>query len=185
MGERRRSAQPVAVAADPFEHPDAQRRFRVMTNAEELERALEYPWEKWAVFLHPAQRQVVEKNFGGPSRVSGAAGTGKTVVAIHRAVFLARANPDARILLTTFSDTLADALRTKLRRLIHIEPRLAERVEVDAVDAVGERLYRARFGSPKVATREEVQEFLAKAAGQAETSSFSPPIPTERMGERR
>ena len=165
--------QPV-VARDPFEHPDAQRRFRVMhERSEELERALEYPWEKWAVFLHPAQRQVVEKNFGGPSRVSGAAGTGKTVVAIHRAVFLARANPDARILLTTFSDTLADALRTKLRRLIHNEPRLAERVEVDAVDAVGERLYRARFGSPKVATREEVQEFLAKAAGQAETSSFS------------
>ena len=185
VGGAPQAAQPVAVAADPFEHPDAQRRFRVMTNAEELERALEYPWEKWAVFLHPAQRQVVEKNFGGPSRVSGAAGTGKTVVAIHRAVFLARANPDARILLTTFSDTLADALRTKLRRLIHNEPRLAERVEVDAVDAVGERLYRARFGSPKVATREEVQEFLAKAAGQAETSSFSLRFLLSEWGERR
>ena len=59
------------------------------------------------------------------------------------------------------------------RRLIHNEPRLAERVEVDAVDTVGERLYRAQFGSPKIATREEVQEFLAKAAGQGETSGFS------------
>ena len=60
--------KPVAAIADPFEHPDAQRRFRSMTNVEELERALEYPWEKWAVFLHPAQRQVVEKDYGGPSR---------------------------------------------------------------------------------------------------------------------
>ena len=43
--------KPVAAIADPFEHPDAQRRFRLMTNVEELERALEYPWEKWAVFF--------------------------------------------------------------------------------------------------------------------------------------
>ncbi len=166
-------AQPVAASTDPFDHPDAQRRFRLMTNVEELESALDYPWEKWAVFLHPAQRQVVEKEYSGPFRVSGAAGTGKTVVAIHRAVFLARANPDARVLLTTFSDTLADALRTKLRRLIHNEPRLAERVEVDAIDTVGERLYKAQFGSPNIATQELVQEFLAKAAGEKETHRFS------------
>ena len=50
---------------DPFAHPDAQRRFRVMSNQEELRRALEYPWEKWTVFLHPAQRQVVERTCRG------------------------------------------------------------------------------------------------------------------------
>ena len=44
--------------ADPFDHPDAQRRFRVMSDVEELERALDYPWEKWTVFLHPEQRQT-------------------------------------------------------------------------------------------------------------------------------
>ena len=175
--ESQKVAEPMAayeVAADPFDHPDAQRRFRLMTNVEELERALEYPWEKWAVFLHPAQRQIVEKDYGGPFRVAGAAGTGKTIVAIHRAVFLARTNPDARVLLTTFSDTLADVLRTKLRRLIYNEPRLAERVEVYAIDTVGERLYQAQLGSPKIATQEQVQEFLAKSAGQAETHNFSP-----------
>ena len=48
----------AAVDADPFAHPDAQRRFRLVENAEELERALEYPWEKWTVFLHPAQRRI-------------------------------------------------------------------------------------------------------------------------------
>jgi hypothetical protein len=41
------------VPVDPFTHPDAQRRFRVVTSVEELERALDAPWEKWAVFLHP------------------------------------------------------------------------------------------------------------------------------------
>lgn len=100
------------VAADPFDHPDAKRRFRLMGNVEELQRALDYPWDKWAVFLHPAQRQIVETNYSGPFRVAGAAGTGKTVVTIHRAVFLARTNPDARVLLTTISDTLADVLHS-------------------------------------------------------------------------
>ena len=167
--------KPVAAIADPFEHPDAQRRFRLMTNVEELERALDYPWEKWAVFLHPAQRQIVEKDYGGPFRVAGAAGTGKTIVAIHRAVFLARTNPDARVLLTTFSDTLADVLRTKLRRLIYNEPRLAERLEVEAIDRVGERLFRAQIGAPKIATRELVRDLLARAGGEAETPhKFSP-----------
>src|SRR5438105_4178750 len=43
--------QPPGPGGDPFQHPDAQRRFRVMSNLEELERALNYPWEKWTVFL--------------------------------------------------------------------------------------------------------------------------------------
>src|SRR6267142_3165372 len=93
----------AAVGTDPFAHPDAQRRFRVMTNVEELERALDYPWEKWSVFLHPAQRDLVQGDYNGPVRVSGSAGTGKTIVALHRAVYLARKNRDARILLVTFS----------------------------------------------------------------------------------
>ena len=164
--------KPVAAVVDPFEHPDAQRRFRLMANVEELERALDYPWEKWAVYLHPAQRQIVEKDYGGPFRVAGTAGTGKTIVAIHRSVFLARANPNARVLLTTISDTLADVLRPKLRRLIYNEPRLAERLEVDAIGAVGERLYRAQIGAPKIATRELVRKLLAKAVDEAETRKF-------------
>ena len=162
-----------AAVSDPFDHPDARRRFRVMHDVAELERALSYPWEKWAVFLHPVQRQIVEKHFSGPARVFGTAGTGKTVVAVHRAAHLARTNPDARVLLTTFSDTLADALRTKLTRLIHNQPRLAERVEVEAINAIGERLYRGHFGSPRIATREQVKALL-NAAGEAEGSDFSP-----------
>ena len=161
-------------AVDPFEHPDAQRRFRVMANADELSRALEYPWEKWAVFLHPAQRDVVEKGYNGPARVSGSAGTGKTVVALHRALHLGRENPDARVLLTTFSDTLANALRAKLRRLIGNAPRLAERLEVQAIDRIGERLYEAHVARARIATGEQVRRLLAQATQGGGSRSLSP-----------
>ena len=60
-----------------------------MSDVEELERALDAPWEQWAVFLHPAQRDIVEREYNGPARVAGTAGTGKTIVALHRAVRLA------------------------------------------------------------------------------------------------
>ena len=162
----------VVAGTDPFEHPDAQRRFRVM-NVEELERALDYPWEKWTIFLHPAQRQLVERDYGGPARVSGSAGTGKTIVALHRAVFLARTNPDARVLLATFSDTLSNALRTKLRGLISNEPRLGERLEVHAMNAIGRRLYELNFGRPDIASRESIQQLMEEAAGPAEGNRFS------------
>jgi mRNA-degrading endonuclease RelE of RelBE toxin-antitoxin system len=168
-------AAPVVVQpnADPFEHPDALRRFRVVANVEELERAFEYPWEKWAVFLHPDQRQFVERDFNGAARVSGSAGTGKTIVALHRAAHLARANPDARVLLTTFSEGLATALRGKLRHLISAEPRLGERLEVAALDAVGLRLYEASFGKAKVADTNEIKARLAKKAGMVSGNRFS------------
>lgn len=167
-------AEPVAADRDPFEHPDAQRRFRVMKNVEELERALEYPWERWSIFLHPAQRRLVERDYNGPARVAGSAGTGKTVVALHRAVHLARANPDARVLLTTFSDALANVLRPKLKRLIGNEPRLGERLEVHAMNAIGERLYELQFGRPSIASRELIQELLVEASRKEEANRFSP-----------
>jgi len=165
----------VAIGAvDPFEHPDARRRFRVMADADALSLALDYPWEKWAVFLHPAQRDIVEKDYNGPARVSGSAGTGKTIVALHRAVYLARSDPEARVLLTTFSDTLANALRVKLRRLISNEPRLAERLEVHAIDGIGERLYEAHIARPKIATRERVRQLLAEVSADRGIQRFSP-----------
>jgi mRNA-degrading endonuclease RelE of RelBE toxin-antitoxin system len=165
--------QPVSVGANPFTHPDALRRFRVMNDVEELERALTYPWEKWTIFLHPAQRQLVERDYGGPARVSGSAGTGKTIVALHRAVFLVRANPDSRVLLTTFSETLADALRTKLRRLISNEPGLGERLEVHATNAIGERLYEQHFGHLKIASPLIIRRFMTEAAASVADLKFS------------
>jgi hypothetical protein len=95
------------IVPSPFDHPDAQRRFRVIDHHDELRQALDYPWEKWVVFLHPSQRQTVERKLKGPGAVSGSAGTGKSVVALHRAAWLAKQDPSAPTLLTTFSRTLA------------------------------------------------------------------------------
>lgn len=155
--------KPEPATIDPFAHPDAMRRFRVIENIEELKQALEYPWDKWAVFLHPAQRELVEKEYDGPVRVSGSAGTGKTIVALHRAVYLARNNPDSRVLLTTFSNTLANALRSKLRVLVSSEPRLAEQIDVYSMASIAKRLYEFKFGKAKLATKDDVRE-IVKAA---------------------
>lgn len=166
-------APSVPSGTSPFDHPHAQRRFRIMDNVEELEQALEYPWEKWIIFLHPEQRHLVERDFNGPARISGSAGTGKTIVALHRAVFLARSNPDARVLLATFSDTLANALSTKMRRLISSEPRIGERLEVYAMNAIGRRLYELNFGRPQIPSREELQDIIEEAAREMDEHKFS------------
>ncbi|MCB1204412.1 MAG: UvrD-helicase domain-containing protein [Verrucomicrobiae bacterium] len=161
---------------DPFEHPDAQRRFRVMTNIEELEQALDYPWDKWTVFLHPEQREFVERSYSGPARVSGSAGTGKTIVALHRAVSLARQHPEARVLLTTFSDPLANALAAKLRRLVGTQPRLAERIDVLSLPAVGARLYQSHHGPVKLAARDVVKSLVVEAAKAVDGHRFAIPF---------
>ena len=168
---------------DPFAHPDAQRRFRVMANAEELERALDYPWEKWTVFLHPTQRSIVERRYNGPARVAGSAGTGKTVVALHRAVHLARRDRDARVLLTTFSDTLANALRVKLGRLAGSEPRMHERVDIRAIDRVGLELYEAAFGEAHDRRlRRSLRALLRESSELArDATPVQRPLPRDRM----
>lgn len=165
--------QPVATDISPFDHPDAQRRFRVMKDVDELERALEYPWEKWTVFLHPAQRELIERDYNGPARISGSAGTGKTIVALHRSVYLAKNNPDARVLLTTFSDALANALRAKLRRLICNQPRICERLEVHAINSVGQRLYELNIEEPNIASSNIVRQIIMKAAGEVPDHKFT------------
>ena len=163
---------PVPAGGDPFSHPDALRRFRIMNNVEELAAALEYPWERWIVFLHPDQRGIVERNYNGPARVSGSAGTGKTVVALHRAAHLARNNPDARVLMTTFSDALANQLRSKLKVLMGDESEVADRVEVESLDAVSLSLYEAKYGTVELATPRIAEELIVDAAS-AEGANFA------------
>lgn len=172
-GGKPRVQQPIAPTVNPFDHPDAQRRFRVMGNVEELKAALDFPWEKWTVFLHPEQRQWVERTYSGPARVSGSAGTGKTIVALHRAVTLARAHPESRVLLTTFSDTLASALHTKLARLIGNEPRLAERIDVYSINAIGLRLAKIFGNLTNIASKDLVKELLQHASSKIENHKFT------------
>jgi superfamily I DNA/RNA helicase len=176
VGEKPEPPVTAPVEADPFAHPDAQRRFRVLTNIEELQRALDYPWEKWAVFLHPDQLQYVERSYSGPARISGSAGTGKTVVALHRAVHLARNDPQARILLTTFSKALANALKVKLQHLAGNEPAVLARITVQSITGVAYDLYSRLFGQPNIASPSLVHTLLTKAAGQDDGQKISLPF---------
>lgn len=147
---------------DPFLHPDAQRRFRIVQNQDELEEALDSSWEKWTVFLHPTQRSIVESDFSGPARITGSAGTGKTIVAIHRTAHLARTNPDSSLLLTTFSPALANLLQQKLRRLLAHEPKVFERVEVASLDEIGWRRFKLIQPGFELATPEQIASILTE-----------------------
>lgn len=162
-------------AVSPFEHPDAQRRFRVMEGVEELKRALDFPWDQWTVFLHPSQRQVVEQSFSGPARVSGSAGTGKTVVALHRAANILRHYPQAQLLLATFSLPLANALEGKLRILTSEDKSIVPRVTVLPFKGVANELFTLAFGHhPRAATEDQIRGALRTAAAEASLTSFTP-----------
>ncbi len=177
VGER--PDKPVVANTSPFEHPDALRRFRVFENDEELKQALDAPWEQWAVFLHPSQRQVVSQSFSGPARVTGSAGTGKTVVAIHRAAILYRRESETKLLLTTFSNPLANALSQKLRILIGDEDvnRIVPRVTVLPIKQVAEDLFTLAHGyTPRLASPEQVRMALKAAADTTELSGFTLPF---------
>ncbi len=96
--------------ADSLKSSESQCKFWVAENEDELQRMLDAPLEKWRVFLHPLQRNLVERDWNGPVRVLGGAGTGKTVAALHRAKWLAEYHfnsPNDKILLTTFTKNLA------------------------------------------------------------------------------
>ena len=156
-----------------YAHPDAQRRFRVIGDEAELAAALDAPWDEWAVFLHPAQQEFVDRDFNGPARVIGSAGTGKTVVALHRTVRLASDAPKNRVLLTTFSAELAQGLSEKVRRLTTRRPEVAARITVSTLGDVARTLAAERFEKAKLASEQGIDELLAEAA-TAEDSAIDP-----------
>lgn len=107
-------------------------------SADELRTLLRAPIEDWMIFLHPDQRAVVRRRFSGVARVSGAAGTGKTVVALHRAAELARREPvgDDRalpILFTTYIRSLPATLNTLYQRLPKVHNREVRFINIDSL----------------------------------------------------
>lgn len=131
--------RPAKVDPDDFakalEQAVSQRRFKVLTDDDELVAMLDAPLERWRVFLHPSQRQLVDWQVNGPIRVLGGAGTGKTVVAMHRAAWLSRDifnGPDDRVLFTTFTRNLAADIADNLDKLCGPEER--GRIEVTHLD---------------------------------------------------
>jgi hypothetical protein len=167
-------APPAPPTADPFRHPDALCRIRLIADQEELELALAFPWEKWGVFLHPSQRSLVERSFSGPARVAGSAGTGKTIVAIHRAVRLARENPAAKILLASFSQPLADALTKKLLVLAPETGGVVPRITTASFRGIAEQMYQLEHGvRPRIASDAILRERLRVASAATALKGFS------------
>jgi superfamily I DNA/RNA helicase len=128
-------------------HPAAQMSFAWIENNAELRRVIEGgDFGAWRVFLHPEQRKYAKRSYSGPFRLSGGAGTGKTVVLLHRTRMLAKREPDSRILLTTFTTNLADQLRTDLDRLDPGLPKAASLgepgISVYGIDAVASAVLR-------------------------------------------
>jgi superfamily I DNA/RNA helicase len=118
-----------------LENPDTKRRFFVVDDDLDLQEILESPLEKWRVFLHPSQRSLVERDWNGPVRVLGGAGTGKTVVAMHRARWLIEnvfTDEHDKILFTTFTRNLAADIKENLAKICSAE--LMRRIEVVNLD---------------------------------------------------
>ncbi len=131
---------------------------------EQLQEVLAQPLERWRVFLHPRQKTVVEKNYRGPVRVLGGAGTGKTVIAMHRARYLVRhfLQDGERVLFTTFTRTLAQNLRQLLSTMCSREE--MERIDVIHIDALAKRITEKGKACPVTSIRENKLRPLWKEA---------------------
>ncbi|WP_181233335.1 UvrD-helicase domain-containing protein [Enhygromyxa salina] len=151
--DRRTEPGQVDVAVEPVDVDDfaesltrdqSKRAFKLLEDDAELAAMLAAPLEQWRVFLHPSQAKLVSMHSNGSARVLGGAGTGKTVVAMHRARYLAKqifTEPGQRILLTTFTSNLAADIRENLRRMCGTE---FERIDVKHLQEVARDVLAAR-----------------------------------------
>ncbi|HEY4269809.1 MAG TPA: UvrD-helicase domain-containing protein [Galbitalea sp.] len=137
-------AQPQLEGGHVARHADSEQfdydTIPLMSNAA-LRRQLDYalsapPIDNWMTFLDPEQARLVRRSFNGPSRIRGAAGTGKTVVGLHRAAYLARSQPGI-VLVTSYVSTLPAVLSAQMDRLA---PDISRRIEFVGTHAFAKRL---------------------------------------------
>jgi superfamily I DNA/RNA helicase len=162
----------TADLAKALEHPDTKRRFVTIQSDSDLAAMLDAPLAKWRVFLHPTQEKLVRKHFNGPARVLGGAGTGKTVVAMHRARHLAEkvfTGPQDRILFTTFTANLAQNVEEMLATLC---PDCVQRIDVVHLHAWAVRFLRDHGGEVEIAGPEVIDQCWEEAASGAGAPDF-------------
>jgi mRNA-degrading endonuclease RelE of RelBE toxin-antitoxin system len=161
---------PAPAGPAAFETPEARRRYFVIHDASEIDELRDKPIEAWMRYLHPSQRSLVEATFSGPAKVTGAAGTGKTVVAMHRARALAAQGK--RVLLTSFVGTLCRNLDRSMSVLCKGEEK--SRIDVMTVDAAAAAIHKLAGAKSGFATDDDVQKgieryaFYATSVGDAE-----------------
>ena len=149
--------------ARAIETDEARRSFVVVTDHMEMEKILSEPLAKWRIFLHPSQRRLVETNARGPMRVLGGAGTGKTVVALHRAKWLAEhvCKGDEKVLFTTFTRNLAADIQENLRQFCSWET--LKKIEVTHLDSWAVSFLKKRGIHCIPAIGEKAEELWTKA----------------------
>ena len=173
-------AQDYLIAQEPVDtgditaalkRPATRSEFAVTTNDEELKALLVSDFEAWRTFLHPAQRAIAEREkFNGPFRLTGGAGTGKTVVAMHRARFLAKklieaGNQTDRILVATYTTSLASNLERTLKSFC--TPEEFQRIQIATVDAFAHRTLNAAGTALRPASQEELEAHAEQAVAMA------------------
>jgi len=131
----------------------------LVSGPDELMDVFAYPFATWRVYLHPTQRAVVDATYKGPARVTGGPGTGKTVVALHRAHMLAKRG-DGKVLVTTFTSTLSETLKSGLDMLVDDE-KAESRIEVSHVDRIAHRVFRKAHGAPHILGAEDEKALWA------------------------
>lgn len=149
---------PVPLAEDrpTIESQDTKQRFFVLEDNVDLQRMLEAPLATWVVFLHPSQRKLATGTFNGPVKITGTAGTGKTVVALHRARHLARLGK--RVLLTSFVSTLCRNLERSLQVLC--TPEELERITVTTVHQQAKEIIREAGESITAVNDETIKNLI-------------------------
>ncbi|MDA8437783.1 MAG: UvrD-helicase domain-containing protein [Propionibacterium sp.] len=156
-----------------LDQPAASIEFARIDGVDELRRVIESgDFGAWRVFLHPQQRRFAEQRTNGAFRLSGGAGTGKTVVLLHRAKHLLDADDHSRLVLTTYTVNLATAMSRDLARL---DPGLARAAalgergaHVAGIDAIARQVLRS--AGPDV--RHAVEQVLG--VGHAEITRPTP-----------
>ena len=152
-----------------IERDGSKRRFHVVESDEELQTILAGTLEKWRVYLHPSQRKLVENEWNGPVRVLGGAGTGKTVVAMHRAVWLVRNRLAAgkKVLFLTYNTNLAADINHNLSKICM--PEELEKIEVINVDAWVSRYLKSRRYTSRIVMESDLDDLWRDVLDAAES----------------
>ncbi|MDZ7697751.1 MAG: AAA family ATPase [Deltaproteobacteria bacterium] len=129
----------------------------LVTGEEHLKDILSASMDEWRIFLHPYQKKLVEWKTKGPMNITGAAGTGKTVALMHRAVYLARKikEPKDQVLFTTFTTNLSVTIKNLIQRL---GPEVADRIEVTNLHALARTICLRAGWRGRIAQEEDLEE---------------------------
>ena len=163
----------VPNMAEALEKASSMRSFVVVEGEDDLKRIMSEPLEKWRVFLHPTQRKIANQDYSGPARVLGGAGTGKTVVAMHRAKHLASKLADnERILFTTYTANLAADIKDNLRKICSVDE--FRKIDVINLDAWVAQYLRERGFASEITYGKPITDMWEEAVAISDVQSEYP-----------